>query len=81
LISGAPALTVVDFPGVVAAGCTFNISGAPAPCVIASVVAGISPKVLASGAPLVDQSITCVSATGFPSLPCTSAGQLTVQSS
>jgi hypothetical protein len=79
LVGGAPVLTVTDFPGVVAAGCAFNVAGAPAPCVIASVTAGICATVLAGGTPVVNQTVSCISATGFPSLPCSSAGQVTVQ--
>ena len=79
LVGGAPVLTLTDFAGTVAAGCAFNVAGAPAPCVIASVVAGTCPNVLAGGTPVVDQTISCLSATGFPSLPCTFPGQLRVQ--
>jgi hypothetical protein len=79
LVGGAPALAMPDFPGVVAAGCAFNIAGAPAPCVIVSVVAGICPRIMLGGAPAVNQTLVCATSNGVPSVPVASAGQTTVQ--
>jgi hypothetical protein len=78
IIGGAPALTVNDFPGLPAAGCVFNIAGAPAPCIIASVMAGMCVKVTYGGVPAVHTGLVCMTATGFPTLPPT-PGQVTVQ--
>ena len=79
IVGGAPALTVMDFPGVIAAGCAFNISGVPTPCVVVSVVAGMCPTILMGGQPAVNQTLSLMTATGFPSMPVSSAGQMTVQ--
>jgi hypothetical protein len=79
LVGGAPALNVQDFPGVISAGCVFNVAGAPLPCVIVSVVAGMCPKILMGGAPAVNQTLVCATSNGVPSIPVASAGQLTVQ--
>ena len=80
MVGGAPALNVMDFPGVISAGCAFNVSGAPVPCVIIAVVAGMCPKVMIGGAPAVDQTLTCSTSNGVPSIPVSSAGQMSVQS-
>jgi hypothetical protein len=79
MVGGAPALAVTDFPGVVAVGCVFNIAGAPAPCVIVSVISGMCPTVLVGGAQAVNQTLVCATSNGVPSLPVASAGQMTVQ--
>jgi hypothetical protein len=79
LVGGAPALNVQDFPGVISAGCVFNVAGAPAPCVIVSVVSGMCPTVLLGGAPAVNQTLVCATSNGTPSIPVSSAGQMTVQ--
>lgn len=78
VVGGAPGLTVADLPGVIAAGCAFNVSGVPAPCVITSVLAGMSPHVTDHGAPAVTQAVVCATSNGVPSLPVASAGQVTV---
>ena len=78
LVGGAPALAAPDFAGVVAGGCAFNVSGAPVPCVIVSVVAGMCPTVTVGGAPAVNQSLVCATSNGVPSLPVTTPGQMTV---
>jgi hypothetical protein len=78
IIGGAPALTAMDFAGLPAAGCVFNIAGAPAPCIIASVMSGICVKVSYGGVPAVHTGLVCMTATGFPTLPPT-PGQVTVQ--
>ncbi len=78
IVGGAPGLTVADLPGVIAVGCAFNVSGVPAPCVIASVLAGMSPGVTDHGAPAVTQAVVCATSNGVPSLPVASAGQMTV---
>jgi hypothetical protein len=79
LVGGAPALNLQDFPGVIAAGCVFNVAGAPAPCVIVSVVAGMCPTIMLGGAPAVNQTLVCATSNGVPSTPVASAGQMTVQ--
>jgi hypothetical protein len=79
MVGGAPALNVQDFPGVIAAGCAFNVLGVPVPCVIASVVAGMCPTIMLGGAPAVNQTLVCATSNGVPSLPVASAGQVTVQ--
>ena len=79
MVGNAPALNVQDFPGTIAAGCTFNVSGAPVPCVIVSVSAGMCPTILVGGAPAVNQSLVCATSNGVPSIPVASAGQTTVQ--
>lgn len=71
-------MAVGDFAGVVAAGWAFNVSGAPVPCVIVSVVGGICPAVTVGGAPAVNQSLVCATSNGVPSLPVTMPGQTTV---
>ena len=81
LVGGAPALALPDFAGVVAAGCVFNVAGAPVPCVIVSVVAGMCPTVMVGGAPAVDQSLVCATSNGVPSLPVATPGQITVMGS
>jgi hypothetical protein len=78
MVGGAPALNVQDFPGVVAVGCAFNVSGAPVPCVIVSVTAGMCPKIIMGGAPAVNQTLVCATSNGVPSIPVASAGQMTV---
>jgi hypothetical protein len=78
LVGGAPGLTINDFPGLVAAGCAFNVSGAPVPCVIAAVASGMCTKVLYGGVPAVHQGLVCMSATGFPTIVA-SPGQVVVQ--
>jgi hypothetical protein len=79
MVGGAPALTVRDFPGVIAAGCAFNVAGAPAPCVIVSVLAGVCPTIMMGGAPAVNQTLVCATSNGVPSLPVASVGQITAQ--
>jgi len=79
MVGGAPGLNVTDFPGVIATGCVFNVSGAPVPCVIISVVAGMCPKILMGGAPAVNQTLVCSTSNGVPSIPVSSAGQMKVQ--
>lgn len=79
LVGGAPGLNLQDFPGVIAAGCAFNISGAPVPCVIVSVIAGMCPTIILGGAPAVNQTLVCATTNGVPSIPVASAGQMTVQ--
>lgn len=79
LVGNAPALTTQDLPGLVAVGCTFNVSGVPAPCAIVSVIAGICPTVTLGGAPAVDQTLVCATSNGVPSVPVASAGQVVVQ--
>jgi hypothetical protein len=79
LVGGAPGLNMQDFPGVIAAGCVFNIAGVPTPCVIVSVVAGMCPRVMLGGAPAVNQTLVCATSNGVPSIPVASAGQMTVQ--
>jgi hypothetical protein len=79
LVGGAPGLNLQDFPGVIAAGCVFNISGAPVPCVIVSVIAGMCPTIILGGAPAVNQTLVCATSNGVPSIPVSSAGQMTVQ--
>jgi hypothetical protein len=79
MVGGAPGLTVADFPGVISAGCAFNISGVPTPCVIVSVIAGMCVTVMDHGSPAVNQTLVCATSNGVPSLPVTSAGQLVVQ--
>jgi hypothetical protein len=64
---------------VISAGCVFNVAGAPAPCVIVSVVSGMCPTVLLGGAPAVNQTLVCATSNGTPSIPVSSAGQMTVQ--
>jgi hypothetical protein len=77
-VGGSPALTVQDFPGLVAVGCAFNVAGAPVPCVIAGVVAGMCTKVMLSGVPAVHTGLTCMTSNGVPTLP-PMPGQVTVQ--
>ncbi len=79
LVGGAPALNVQDFPGVIALGCAFNVSGAPVPCVIVSVTAGMCPKIIMGGAPAVNQTLVCATSNGVPSIPVSSAGQMATQ--
>jgi hypothetical protein len=79
IVGGASGLNVQDFPGVIAAGCVFNIAGAPAPCVIVSVVAGMCPTIMLGGAPAVNQMLVCATTNGVPSISVASAGQVTVQ--
>lgn len=79
LVGGAPALNVSDFPGVISAGCVFNVAGVPTPCVIVSVTAGMCPTIMLGGAPAVNQTLVCATSNGVPSMPVASAGQLTVQ--
>jgi hypothetical protein len=79
IVGGAPALNVQDFPGVIAAGCAFNVLGVPVPCVIVAVVAGMCPKIMLGGAPAVNQTLVCATSNGVPSMPVASAGQVTVQ--
>ena len=79
MVGGAPALNVQDFPGVVALGCVFNVSGAPVPCVIVSVTAGMCPTIIMGGAPAVNQTLVCATSNGVPSIPVSSAGQMTAQ--
>jgi hypothetical protein len=79
LVGGAPALNVQDFPGVISAGCVFNVAGAPVPCVIVSVIAGMCPTILVGGGLAVNQTLVCATSNGTPSLPVSSAGQMTVQ--
>ena len=59
LLSGQPAVTMAA-PHVIA-GCAFNISGAPSPCVTANWVVG-AVRVLAGGTPvlLMDSVAICV---------------------
>lgn len=78
-VGGAPALNVMDFPGVIAAGCAFNVSGAPVPCVIVAVTAGMCPTIMMGGAPAVTQALVCSTSNGVPSIPVASAGQMTAQ--
>jgi hypothetical protein len=78
-VGGAPALTVQDFPGLVAAGCAFNVSGAPVPCVVVSVASGLCPTIHHGGAPAVTQALVCATSNGVPTLPVASAGQPAVQ--
>lgn len=79
LVGNAPALNAQDFPGVVAAGCTFNVSGVPAPCAIVSVIAGLCPTVTVGGVPAVNQTLVCATSNAVPSIPVASAGQVVVQ--
>jgi hypothetical protein len=80
VVGGAPALNVQDFPGVVAAGCSFTVAGAPAPCAIVSVVAGTCPTIILSGSVAVNQALVCATSNGVPSIPIASTGQITVHS-
>jgi hypothetical protein len=80
-IGGAPALNVRDLPGAVAAGCTFNAGGAPAPCSIVSVLAGACTTVVVDGAAAVNQDLVCATSSGAPTLPVADAGQVTVHGS
>ncbi|MDP2712545.1 MAG: hypothetical protein Q8O56_15120 [Solirubrobacteraceae bacterium] len=79
LLGGAPALNARDLAGATAVGCTFNAAGAPAPCVIASVIAGTCPAIVLGGAPAIDQTLVCATSSGVPTIPVSSAGQTTVQ--
>lgn len=79
MVGGAPGLNISDFPGVIAAGCVFNVAGVPTPCVIVSVVSGMCPTILLGGAPAVNQLLVCATSNGTPSIPVASAGQMTVQ--
>ncbi len=80
LVGGGPGVLPIDVaPGPPAAGCAFNVSGAPTPCVPVQVVTGMCTKAMHSGMPLLHQGVQIMSATGFPSMPCASAGQAKVQ--
>src|SRR5215470_8275962 len=59
LVSGQP--TVLLTAPYAVAGCPFNVSGAPSPCVTAQWVVG-STRVLSNGQPLVVQSSQAVCA-------------------
>jgi len=59
LVSGQPTVTIAAPYAV--AGCPFNVSGAPSPCVTAQWVVG-STRVLSNGQPLVVQSSQAVCA-------------------
>ena len=64
LVSGQPTVTIAA-PYVVA-GCPFNVSGAPVPCVTAQWLVGTT-RVLSNGQPLVVQSSLAICApTGTP---------------
>jgi hypothetical protein len=78
IVGGSPALTSMDFPGLVAVGCVFNIAGAPAPCVIVNAVAGMCTKVMFSGLPAVHTGLMCMTSNGVPTMP-PIPGQATVQ--
>jgi hypothetical protein len=79
MVGGAPGLVMTDLIGKPAVGCTWNILGAPAPCVIVTVLTGICTKVSYAGQPALHQGISCMTSNGVPTLPCASAGQTTVQ--
>lgn len=83
MVAGGMGVLEIDLaPGPPAAGCTFNIAGAPAPCIPLKVAAGLSTKVLYNGMPLLTQMVTVMaSPPSAPpvSLPCASAGQVQVQ--
>ncbi|MBO9534067.1 MAG: hypothetical protein J7513_13940 [Solirubrobacteraceae bacterium] len=79
LIGGSPGIVATDLMGKVAAGCTFNISGAPAPCVVVSVISGICTKVTYAGTPALHQGLSCATSNGTPTMPVSSAGQTMVQ--
>ena len=80
MIGGARGLAVPDFPGVPAVGCTWNVLGAPVPCVLVSVTAGMCPKISYQGAPAVDQTLMCMTSNGLPTLPVSNPGQMVAQS-
>lgn len=79
IVGGAPGLTVTDLPGSIAVGCVFNVLGAPVPCVLVSAISGICTKVNYGGTPTIHQGLVCATSNGVPTLPMSSAGQLTVQ--
>ena len=78
-VGGAPGLTMQDFPGLPAAGCAFNVAGAPVPCVIVSVVSGMCTRVLFGGVPAVHSGLVCMTSNGMPTLPVANPGQMVVQ--
>lgn len=79
LVGGAPGIVATDLVGKVAMGCAFNVSGAPVPCVVVSVVSGICTKVTYGGVPALHQGLVCATSNGVPTMPVSSAGQTTVQ--
>jgi hypothetical protein len=79
MVGGTPGLTLQDFPGLIAAGCTFNISGAPAPCAIVSVAAGPCTRVVFGGVPAVHSGLVCMTSNGVPTMPVSNPGQIVVQ--
>lgn len=79
LIGGAPGMVATDLVGKVALGCAFNVSGAPVPCVVVSVVSGICTKVSYGGQPALHQGLVCATSNGTPTLPVSNAGQVKVQ--
>lgn len=81
LIGGAPGMVATDLIGKVALGCAFNVSGAPVPCVVVSVASGICTKVSYGGQPALHQGLVALTSNGVPTIPCASAGQVTVQGS
>lgn len=81
LVGGAPGLVIGDLPGKIAAGCAFNVSGAPVPCVLVAPTAGVCTKVLYGGQPALHQGLVCTTSNGTPTLPISTAGQTTVQGS
>lgn len=81
LIGGAPGIVASDLMGKVAVGCAWNVSGAPVPCVITSVISGLCTKVTYGGVPALHQGLTCATSNGVPTMPVANAGQTTVQGS
>ncbi len=78
-LGGAPALNLQDLPGAVAAGCTFNVGGTPAPCAIVSVLSGARPAIVVGGAAALDETLVCSTSSGAPTLPVASVGQVIVR--
>lgn len=78
LIGGAPGIVATDLVGMIAAGCVFNVLGAPVPCAIVSVIDGICTKVTYGGQPALHAGIVAMTSNGLPTLPCANPGQATV---
>lgn len=81
LVGGAPGMVATDLVGKPAAGCVFNVAGAPVPCVVVTVTAGICTKVTYGGQPALHQGLICMTSNGMPTLPVANPGQMSVQGS
>jgi hypothetical protein len=73
LLGGSPALVVTD--QVTIAGCSFNVSGAPSPCISVQWQAPATRVTIAGTAALLSTSVAlCTNAAGAPQGPGTLSG-------